>query len=68
MKGNNYFVKTNNNKRIYNSANDTEYVKDGINNHVVSGAYCKSREIRTKAAVWHQFNLKAGEEKSIKFA
>ncbi|MEO8252780.1 MAG: glucosidase [Flavobacterium sp.] len=55
-----------NNERIYNYANEYDYVKDGINNHVIHGEptvnpYKKG----TKAAIWHQLDLKAGEEKSI---
>lgn len=56
-----------NNERIYNAPNDVEYVKDGINNHVVNGKpSVNPKKNGSKMAVWHKFNLKAGEEKSIK--
>ncbi|MBP0905365.1 glucosidase [Mariniflexile gromovii] len=56
-----------NNKRIYNFANDVKYVKDGINDHVLHGkATVNPDKTGSKFAVWHQFKLKAGEEKSIK--
>lgn len=56
-----------NNERIYHSPNDYKYVKDGINNHVINSQDTVNPEkIGTKAAIWHQLSLKAGEEKSIK--
>ncbi len=56
-----------NNERIYHAPNEYEYVKDGINNHVVSGdATVNPEKLGTKAAIWHKLELKAGEEKSIK--
>ncbi|MDO7171701.1 MGH1-like glycoside hydrolase domain-containing protein [Mariniflexile sp. AS56] len=56
-----------NNKRIYNFENDVPYVKDGINDHVVNGeATVNPEKVGSKFAVWHQLNLKAGEEKTIK--
>ena len=56
-----------NNKRIYNFDNDTKYVKDGINDHVVNGkATVNPKKNGSKMAVWHQLKLKAGEEKSIR--
>lgn len=56
-----------NNERIYNAPNEYEYVKDGINNHIIDGEPTVNPEkFGTKAAIWHQFDLKAGEEKSIK--
>ena len=55
-----------NNERIYNSPNESDYVKDGINNHVISDEPTVNPEkFGTKAAIWHQFDLKSGEEKSI---
>lgn len=55
-----------NNERIYNVPNEYEYVKDGINNHIVNGAATVNpNKIGTKAAIWYKFDLKAGEEKSI---
>ncbi|MDQ5929024.1 MAG: hypothetical protein QG594_802 [Bacteroidota bacterium] len=56
-----------NNKRIYNAPNEYDYVKDGINNHVIKGKQTVNpQKFGTKAAVWHQLELKPGEEKSIK--
>ena len=55
-----------NNERIYNVPSEYEYVKDGINNHVVNGAATVNpNKTGTKAAIWYKFDLKAGEEKSI---
>ncbi|MFA9189008.1 glucosidase [Flavobacterium sp. FBOR7N2.3] len=55
-----------NNERIYNVPSEYEYVKDGINNHVVNGeSTVNPNKIGTKAAIWYKFDLKAGEEKSI---
>ncbi|MBU2906487.1 glucosidase [Arenibacter algicola] len=56
-----------NNKRIYNVANEVDYVKDGINDHVVNGKRTVNPEKNgSKSAIWHKFKLKAGEEKSIR--
>lgn len=56
-----------NNERIYNAPNEYDFVKDGINNHVVSDEPTVNPEkFGTKAAIWHQFDLKPGEEKSVK--
>jgi len=56
-----------NNKRIYHYENEYKYVKDGINDHVVKGKPSVNPEkFGTKAAIWHQLKLKAGEEKSIR--
>ncbi|WP_372753142.1 glucosidase [Mariniflexile sp.] len=56
-----------NNKRIYNFSNDTPFVKDGINDHVIRGeATVNPEKSGTKFAVWEQFTLKAGEERSVK--
>ena len=42
-------------------------MKDGINNHVVNDeATVNPKKIGTKAAIWHKFELKPGEEKSVK--
>jgi hypothetical protein len=67
MKGYNYFVKTKLITSVFITQLTNTSTKDGINNHVVSGEPTVNPEkFGTKAAVWHQFNLKAGEEKSIK--
>ncbi|MBD0830787.1 MGH1-like glycoside hydrolase domain-containing protein [Aestuariibaculum sediminum] len=56
-----------NNKRIYNVPNEIDYVKDGINNHVVEGkATVNPQKTGSKLAIWHQFTLKPGEEQSVK--
>lgn len=56
-----------NNKRIYNIPNDVDYVKDGINEHVVNGEETVNPEKNgSKFAVWHKFKLKAGEEKTVR--
>lgn len=56
-----------NNKRIYNVPNKAEYVKDGINDHVVNNKpSVNPKKTGSKLAIWHKFDLEAGEEKSIK--
>ena len=56
-----------NNERIYNFPNDVDYVKDGVNDHVVNGKPTVNPEKNgSKLAIWHKFKLKAGEEKSVK--
>jgi len=56
-----------NNKRIYNISNETDYVKDGINDHIVDGKPTVNPEKNgSKMAVWHQLKLNPGEEKVIK--
>lgn len=56
-----------NNKRIYNFPNDVEYVKDGINDHVVNGkATVNPEKNGSKLAIWHKLKLKKGEEKTIR--
>jgi len=56
-----------NNRRVYNVPNEVEYVKDGINDHVVNGKRTVNPEKNgSKSAIWHKFKLKAGEEKIIR--
>lgn len=56
-----------NNQRIYGVANEVDYVKDGINDHVVNGkATVNPDKVGSKLAIWHTLKLKAGEEKTIK--
>lgn len=51
-----------NNIRMYGRPNDTAYVKDGINNHVVNGLDSINPEKRgTRAAVWYKKKLGAGK-------
>ncbi len=56
-----------NNERIYNFKNDVKYVKDGINDHVVEGKpTVNPKKNGSKMAIWHKFELKAGEEKTVR--
>lgn len=56
-----------NNERIYNVNNEVPYVKDGIHEHVVNNKKTVNpNKEGSKMAVWYKFNLKAGEERSIK--
>ncbi len=56
-----------NNERLYHVPNETPFVKDGINNHIINGeATVNPEKLGTKAAIWHHFKLQAGEEKSIR--
>ena len=50
-----------NNERIYGSINATNYVKDGINNHVVDGMDTVDPDLEgTKAAIWYTEEIEAG--------
>lgn len=56
-----------NNMRIYNYANEVDYVKDGINDYVVHGKPTINPEKNgSKFAVWHHFKLNGGEERTVK--
>ncbi|HEA23053.1 MAG TPA: glucosidase [Pricia antarctica] len=56
-----------NNQRIYGVENEVEYVKDGINDHVVNGKPTVNPEKKgSKSAIWYTLDLKAGEEKTIR--
>ncbi|MCK0191417.1 glucosidase [Arenibacter sp. F20364] len=56
-----------NNQRIYKAPNEVDYVKDGINDHVVNGkSTVNPQKNGSKSAIWYKFKLKAGEEKSIR--
>lgn len=56
-----------NNKRIYGVPNEVEYVKDGINDHVLKGEATVNPDKKgSKLAIWHSFKLKAGKEKTVK--
>ncbi|PKQ45297.1 MGH1-like glycoside hydrolase domain-containing protein [Confluentibacter flavum] len=56
-----------NNKRIYNYPNEVDYVKDGINDHVIDGKPTVNPEKNgSKFAIWQRFKLKAGEERIVK--
>ncbi|RKR83819.1 glycosyl hydrolase family 63 [Mucilaginibacter gracilis] len=56
-----------NNERLYNSANNSAFVKDGINNRVVNGDTnaVNPQHEGTKAAIWYQKNVPA--QSSITF-
>ncbi len=50
-----------NNIRLYDVENETQYVKDGINDHVVSGAPTVNPDaLGTRVAIWHQDVLEPG--------
>lgn len=56
-----------NNLRIYNTPNEDDYVKDGINDHVVNKMPTINPQKKgSKVAIWHKFKLEAGEERSIR--
>ncbi|TDT47185.1 glycosyl hydrolase family 63 [Maribacter spongiicola] len=56
-----------NNQRIYGVPNEVDYVKDGINDHVIDGQASVNPDKKgSKFAVWHKLRLKSGEEKTIK--
>ena len=56
-----------NNERLFGTANATPYVKDGINDHVISGlpTVNPARE-GTKAAAWYRSTLAAGAELRVR--
>lgn len=50
-----------NNERVYNLINNTDFVKDGINDHVVNNQNTVNPEnIGTKSAVWYQEDIEGG--------
>ncbi|MDT7828641.1 glucosidase [Pricia sp. S334] len=56
-----------NNQRIYGALNEVDYVKDGINDHVVNGKATVNPDKKgSKLAIWHSLSLRAGEEKTIR--
>jgi len=56
-----------NNQRLFQSANRTQYVKDGINDHVVYGSNTVNPELKgTKASAYYQLELAPGESKVIR--
>ena len=56
-----------NKTRIYKQPNDVEYVKDGINDYVVDGKPTVNPEkYGSKTAIWHNFSLAPGAERSVK--
>ena len=56
-----------NRQGLFNSPNVTDYVKDGINNHVVNkGKTINPLKTGTKAAVWLKERIGAGKSKTFK--
>jgi len=56
-----------NDKLIYDIPNKLDYVKDGINDHVVNGKSTVNPDKKgSKVGIWYNFKLKGGEGKSIK--
>jgi len=57
-----------NNKRLFGTPNTTPYVKDGINDYVVSGRQdaVNPSQTRTKAAAHYQLNVGAGATSVIR--
>ncbi len=56
-----------NNRRMYNRANDTPFVKDGINNYVVNNQPAVNPDKEgTKAAVWLKAKIPAGGSKTFR--
>lgn len=56
-----------NNQRMYNRANDTPFVKDGINNYVVNKeSTVNPAKLGTKAAVWLKEKIQPGDSESFK--
>ena len=58
---------TNNERLFKNGINATPYVKDGINNYIISGKETTNPDkTGTKAAVRYQLTIPAGESRSVK--
>jgi hypothetical protein len=56
-----------NSKLLFGTANTTSYVKDGIGDHVLTGAASVNPEQRgTKAAAWYRLDLAAGETRKVR--
>ncbi len=63
------FCENNTNKqRLFGAENESEFVKDGINNYIVNGdkTAVNPVQIGTKAAANYLLELKGGEEKTIR--
>lgn len=57
-----------NNRRMYNRPDDTPFVKDGINNYIIDGETSVNPEKKgTKAAIWQQEEIAAGEVSVFQF-
>jgi hypothetical protein len=57
-----------NNRRLFNAKNNSQYVKDGINNYVVNGLHesVNPANTGTKASVHYIENIPAGESVTIR--
>ena len=56
-----------NNERLFGSAAVTPYPKDGINDHVVSGAATVNPQQQgTKCAFWYTLTVRPGESATIR--
>jgi hypothetical protein len=57
-----------NNERLFRVKNDSQFLKDGINNYVVNGekSAVNSQKIGTKFSSYHLLNIGAGEEKIVR--
>jgi hypothetical protein len=56
-----------NNRRLFNCAGPTPYPKDGINDHVVSGAPTVNPEQEgTKCAFWYRLTVQPGDTATIR--
>jgi hypothetical protein len=55
-----------NTQRLYGVASSTEMPKDGINDHVVSGADTVRSSEGTKAAFWYRLHVDAGETARVR--
>jgi len=56
-----------NNRRVYKTPNDSFFVKDGINNHIVNKEHTVNpRKKGTKAAIWLKENIAGGASKVIR--
>jgi hypothetical protein len=57
-----------NTQRLYGEPGPSAYPKDGINDHVVTGASTVNPAgVGTKAAVWHQVSVAAGASVELRF-
>ena len=56
-----------NNLRMYHRPNESLFVKDGINNHVVNKEASVNPDLTgTKSAIWFEADIRAGESKTFK--
>lgn len=52
---------------VHGQPSSTRYPKDGINDHVVSGASTVNpKRVGTKAAIWYRFTVPAGESVTVR--